>query len=244
MWGSLIRDEDTIPSHTAKIFENESESLVDVVNEVPDVVVFYDGVNDSYVAYQQGEGSGGNPQNEERRRIEFNLLKRPGDLAKTAVFSGIQQSATFRILKRLSGAQPSVPKREDVDHLAEGVVSAYEANFRIIEALSEAYGFEFLFVWQPNIFFKKTLSPAEEIIDASNEPTRLIYETIHTRIRESELLAGSDNFLNLEYAFNDHPETLYFDQCHLVGAGNEIIAKQLAPVLKKKLSQLTTKGGL
>jgi hypothetical protein len=40
---------------------------------IPDVVVFYDGVNDTYAAYQQGFA--GWPQNELNRVTEFNVTQ-------------------------------------------------------------------------------------------------------------------------------------------------------------------------
>ena len=40
---------------------------------IPDLVVFYDGVNDVFSAYQQGKA--GIPQNENNREKEFNSIR-------------------------------------------------------------------------------------------------------------------------------------------------------------------------
>ena len=58
---------------------NEGYSLIITLllilqkGERPDVVIFYDGVNDTYSAFQQLRA--GLPQNEFNREIEFNLSK-------------------------------------------------------------------------------------------------------------------------------------------------------------------------
>ncbi|MGO9118307.1 MAG: SGNH/GDSL hydrolase family protein [Desulfomonilaceae bacterium] len=97
MWGDGARDKFTIPSHIAKILSQQMPSTnVEVVNfgeiayvstqefltlymklrqgERPDVVIFYDGVNDVYSAYHNKEV--GLPQYEYDRRSDFNLGKR------------------------------------------------------------------------------------------------------------------------------------------------------------------------
>lgn len=93
MWGSGARDSFTIPSLLSQILSEHGISI-HVVNygesgfvstqevialmlqlkkgNIPDVVMFYDGVNDTFSAFQHGIA--GIPQNEFNRFREFNLL--------------------------------------------------------------------------------------------------------------------------------------------------------------------------
>jgi len=92
MWGNGARDDHTIASALARMLRERGVAC-DVTNfgesgyvstqelitltlqlrkgNVPDVVVFYDGVNDAYSAWQQGVP--GIPQNEQSRVLEFNM---------------------------------------------------------------------------------------------------------------------------------------------------------------------------
>src|SRR5262245_23985577 len=92
MWGTGARDDFTIPSLLAKELQ-KSEIAAEIVNfgegghvstqevialmlelrggRVPDVVIFYDGINDTFSAFQQH--AAGTPQNEFNRAVEFNL---------------------------------------------------------------------------------------------------------------------------------------------------------------------------
>src|SRR5262249_50473552 len=63
----------------------------------PEVVVFYDGVNDTYSALLESDI--GVPQNESNRRQEFNLLKSPQRLALNLGSSLIERSSSYAFAK-------------------------------------------------------------------------------------------------------------------------------------------------
>jgi hypothetical protein len=96
MLGAGARDEQTIPSFLAKMLTQEYGFNVKVTNfgtggyvstqeviallrelqreNIPDLVIFYDGSNDVFSTFQN-RGVGGIPQNESNREREFNLLR-------------------------------------------------------------------------------------------------------------------------------------------------------------------------
>ena len=96
IWGPAVRDDYTVPSHLSKLLA-KADLCVEILNlgeqgyvntqelilllrhlqrgDIPDLVLFYDGVNELFSAYQNSEV--GMPQNEDRRRREFNILGDP-----------------------------------------------------------------------------------------------------------------------------------------------------------------------
>ncbi|MBC8457124.1 MAG: hypothetical protein H8D67_03910, partial [Deltaproteobacteria bacterium] len=66
---------------------------------IPNIVIFYDGINDTFSAFQNGIS--GIPQNEWNRKKEFNLLKpsRYNDLNKFFLLSLFERSGIGRMIK-------------------------------------------------------------------------------------------------------------------------------------------------
>ena len=99
----------------------------------PDLVIFYDGVNDTTSALLEGEP--GLTTNEVNRRHEFNLLQSPARLAAGLAVKLVRDSGSYRfaqmVRRRLDGGTASAqtaPATFKVPDVAEGVVRHYEAN--------------------------------------------------------------------------------------------------------------------
>jgi lysophospholipase L1-like esterase len=189
LWGTGARDAFTIPSLLAAELQkhgvateitNYGESgyvstqevilLMTVLQkgDIPQLVIFYDGVNDTYSAYQ--ERAAGFPQNESNRAQEFNLSKsnRLGSRLRMDLRDGAAMLSTTRflngVLKRTGiqwGERTTVNPGNfgrnaiaDDDSLAHAVIDVYQANIGLVTALSRHYDFDFLFYWQPTIFQK------------------------------------------------------------------------------------------
>ena len=133
----------------------------------PDIVVFYDGVNDTTSAYLGREA--GLTTNESNRRREFNLLQSPARLAAALTAKLIKDSGSYRSAQgrpapaRGRGQGSERPVRDDIVGPARRrhVASRYAANIKIVETLSRGYGFRPLFFWQPIVFTKPALVPVE-----------------------------------------------------------------------------------
>ena len=111
----------------------------------PDVVLFYDGVNDTTSALLEGRPT--LSTNEINRVREFNLLQSPGRLTAALAWNLVKDSGSFRLAQSLSrrfGRGPAVayPSRSEreLELLANGVVQGYLGNVRLVEAWDASTG--------------------------------------------------------------------------------------------------------
>ena len=198
MVGFGARDDFTIPSILARklsettdfnvVVSNfgqtgyvSSQELLTLMEElkggnVPDLVIFYDGVNDTFAALQRGVS--GLPQNEQNRAREFNLLSesRRFELYAEAILRLLP-----RLARRASGVADVLGLGREMETVAkgksgvaQGVLDRYMVNIRIINSLAELYGFRVLYFWQPIISSKRRLIPNCDEQDSSQFVVRSI----------------------------------------------------------------------
>jgi hypothetical protein len=266
LWGFGARDDQTIPSLIARALhvrgrrvelKNLSEigyvstqEVVALVREIqagyrPDVVVFYDGVNDVTSAFLEGEAA--LTTNEVNRRVEFNLLQSPGRLAATLCGKLIKDSGSYRFAqmarRRLGGETgPShpAPKDKPLDQLADDVVRRFEANVALAESLGRSFGFRPLFFWQPTVFTKPALVAVEQkeaMQFAWSEP---FFRTVYDRIRSSVQLRANPAFRDLSAIFTDWNGLAFIDYCHTTESANARIAADMADLMNKELNRSFT----
>jgi lysophospholipase L1-like esterase len=216
LWGTDQRDDHTIPAEASRRLQalagpgrrievsNLGETgyvttqdflalLLELrAGNIPDVVVFYDGINDVGTTVQFG--TAGLPQNESKRSAEFALgraIDRSGyeqgfgkDMKAWRALSAeaLKQSALY------NWAQSKKPRPQlkyiAADSAARGAARVYVANMRAVEALARMYGFDVLYVWQPNLHStQKVLTPFESALMRSIKASEF-----DNRIRETQLL--------------------------------------------------------
>jgi lysophospholipase L1-like esterase len=259
MWGTNARDAFTIPSFLAKALQGRG-MRVEISNfgetgyvstqevmllllqlrkgNVPDVIIFYDGVNDTYSAYQNGIA--GIPQNEMNRVKEFNLLKpeRHQDLQETFVRDTLNNLSTVRFVKRLSLALnirkevKSIPERSilgNEEQLAKEIVNTYLGNVAIVKSLAASYGFKPLFYWQPTIFEKNKLSDYEKNVygGQDEQDIQAFYKATYGIMRKNERLLNDNTFHDVSTIFLDVRESIFVDWFHLRERGNDRIAQAM-----------------
>src|SRR5262249_24425231 len=176
---------------------------------VPDIVIFYDGVNDTFSGFQLGVP--GLPHDEIHREKEFCLLERK-ELQTLAVQSAIRQLSTIRFLHGViqkSGLLPDNVQPISLEYekasldkgaLSHAVVETYLNNIKLVQTLSQAYGFAPLFYWQPVIYSKRYLTGYERQsleIDVNYPGMKEFYLDTYAALRQSS--AG----LNKDVAFHD-----------------------------------------
>ncbi len=155
---------------------------------VPDVVLFYDGLNDVFATVQYG--TPGVPQNESKRASEFamgRLLDNSSygqgsrrDMSRLAMLSGqaMQQLAITRWVRSLKSAP--APVYPSADSAAHATARTYAENARLVEALAARYGFTPIYVWQPNLHAsEKQLDPFEQRLRR-----RIAADSFHHRIQD------------------------------------------------------------
>ena len=159
LWGTGARDAFTIPAVVASDLRRSglsvevsnfgqsgyvsTQSLVALLLELragrrPDVVVFYDGINDTFSAFAQQRI--GLPQNEKNRSADFNLSQASvARLGRLVLRDVANRSATVqlarRVLRRSAGGD-SLWRPSNPDSLATLVVTTYLSNLEVLRALS------------------------------------------------------------------------------------------------------------
>jgi hypothetical protein len=262
-WGPGARDAFTIPSLLSKRFAAELDEPVVVTNfgqgayvttqellalmielqrgNVPDVAVFYHGVNDVFASYEAKRA--GIPQSETWRQLDFENAER-AFLARLA-----RRSRSLALIRRLTGEaaasswQPT-EAGEALTDLARDTVHVYVENLRLIEALAHDFGFDVLFYWQPIIWSKQPLAEYESHVaehmdkrfPSLGEFAREVYE----RVRQSPDLRANPHFRNLSRSFDSMPASVFWDWCHVTEAGNLRIAEEIEVDVRERLAKRRT----
>jgi len=253
-WGEGVRDEATIPSLLSRglaehgvaaevvnlgeggyVFTQELIALLRRLHQgdVPDIAIFYNGLNDRYSAAQSGEA--GIPQNEWNRRAEFNLSSRQIQVLRLAIFGPRTGLYTFRLLHRLRrSADPDHASRLD-DPLAQGVWDAYGSNVRTVRALGQAYGFVPLIYWQPVLYGKPQRTPFEDMLKQT-QPAGFeeFFAAVQNRLQSDSGAQVMEGFHDISDLFADIPDPLFIDFSHISEEGNrrvtERILEDLVPI--------------
>lgn len=249
MWGMGARDEFTIASYLAKgLSEATSDARIEVTNfgelgyvstqgllslevalqrgNVPDVVVFYDGVNDAFSSFQNAVA--GSPQNELRRRLSFENLRlaalmelADGSAALAPLLRKVQDGVWLQAYERRTPEQRHA--------LARDTLELYRSNLEIAGALGRRYGFRSLFYWQPNVFSKRRPTDDERGIMEGLDLWREFFQATYEVVRSDGELARDPGFHDLQDVFGDSAQPYYFDCCHTNERANEIVAERMLP---------------
>jgi lysophospholipase L1-like esterase len=251
LWGFGARDDHTIPSLIARALDERgvrvqirnlseigyvnTQETIALVRELqqgyrPDVVLFYDGVNDTTSALLEREATV--TTNEINRVREFNLLQSPSRLTTALIGKLVATSALFRLassaqkrLTRAPAGDPRLPSQEERRSLSNKIVRGYVANVRLVEALGKSYGFRPVFFWQPVIYFKSHRVPFEEEEAAKFAWTATMFGDVQTLLSSDAYLTSDSAFLDLSEIFKDIEELVFLDFCHTTEEANARIAE-------------------
>jgi lysophospholipase L1-like esterase len=262
MWGLGAGDDSTIPSIFAEEVKNKGVNC-EVVNfgqysyvstqevieltlqlqkgNIPDAVIFYDGVNDTFSGFQLS--APGLPHDEIRREREFGLTQRK-EIQTLAAQYAIRQLSITRFLQgaleksglRHDNLQPVSMEYEkaitDKESLAHAVVETYLNNIKLAQALSKSYGFTSTFYWQPIIYTKQHLTEYEHRsldLDFHYPGMKEFYLDTYAALRQSSAgLNKSIAFHDISSIFSDVREPIFVDFNHMGGKGNSFIARKMA----------------
>jgi hypothetical protein len=280
MWGSFQRDDHTIAAEAARRLQAGAKpgTQVEVTNfgEVgwvstqellelmlqlragnrPDVVVFYDGIND--VASTIQNGVAGIPQNENKRVAEFSMgraLDRGGHGAGLGVDlhalgllagAGLRQSEIVQSLQRY--ARPQGRHMLPADSAARALTRVYVENVRLVESLAKTYGFIPIFVWQPSLHgTSKPLAPNEahlmRAISANNYQHRLkdVHLAVPPLLSSSMTPILADRFVDASDVFRGEPAPRFIDEIgHNTEAAIPRIVDAFWPALQSAVAQRST----
>jgi hypothetical protein len=248
-WGTGARDNYTIPSLVSKyLFENNISAnvtnygesgyqntqetiflMLELQKDIPDVVIFYDGVNDVYSAYQNRKA--GLPQHGAVLACKNEYINYV--VTMYTEHSYFWKCFTFLKNKLIGARDKSVHASdnaiENKEELAEEVIDVYSHNIKIIHGLEKEYGFKSYFFWQPCLYTKKYLSETEEnFIEEQLEIAQLYnFEVNHSHLK----LKADTSFIDVSNIFDNHNKTVFIDWCHLGENGNEIVANKIGKTI-------------
>ena len=255
MWGTGVEDTHTVPAYLQKYYGdafeviNYGESGYTSTQElnylmyqlakgnIPDVVVFYDGVNDGYA----GVYSPAVPRDPENLRARFSNQKEEADdgfLVKTYKNSNYGKLVTHLTRKRGKEKFAEWDKniKPDIYKNATAVLDFYEANIRQASALARDYGFKVYFFWQPHLYSmtRKVNTYEQKIIDRASpiliESQQVLYDLAKARFSNRE----DESLFFLGNVFDSVDEAIYIDWHHLGANGNAIIAETIHHALLGK----------
>ena len=264
MWGTGSPDWGTIPAylqadltalrHGPVCVMNFGESafvstqgVIELIRQlqsgnVPDLVIFYDGVNDVYAAYQSGRSTHQNFD-----QIAAKLKKGESPLSFVA---WIESSNSFHLFKRLVAKLRQKPRKSadlvtyktmgiDTATLSDSVVERYISNYEIVDALAQKYRFKFLFFWQPVISIgDKPLTSEEQEMRRRMEPMEPdvieLYESVYRRVQQ--VAKKYENLYFMVNIFDEYEPLVWIDEAHVTPVGNRMIAQKMF----KSLEALTS----
>lgn len=234
MFGSGQRDAHTIPSVVAQLAEDagvpirtenfgvhaytsaqEVDSLelaLQDAEEIPDLVVFYDGFND----------------------VEVGMAG-----ALLGVAPGVPARAVPP-LPGVEGEDlpPPVPFAS-ADERYDGIVTARSAAMDGARQLGRARGFDVVDVWQPNAYTRPLTASEERTLDdlGIDDLQRAVYSRIHEEVRRR---LPSD-VIDLADALDGAP-TVYYDTVHTNEEGARIVAEAMFRELRDDLDRPSLGG--
>ena len=198
---------------------------------VPDAVIFYDGGNDIYSAYQAGRA--GLPQNSFFLRQDYEQIER-GMLRRLA-----GRSALFGLLRRLSGSHEESPidamNDIEVEALADDVIRVYIGNLAIVEALAIRFGFEVSFFWQPLVWSRQPTVGDEAEIAAENPTLAKLARAVYAQVATHPELAANPRFFDLSGALDASHTPHFYDFVHINEDGNIAIARAMLEAIESVL---------
>ncbi len=200
---------------------------------VPDLVIFYDGINEVIAAYESGRPS-----------VHVTLSSVAGrfEAREAPLVTWFKTTRTYRLLQNRPhepdgsgerlGARTPANELQDPTPLADAIADVYASNYRIAGTLAREHGFEYYFFLQPHpAASEKVLTAEEEAIVARIEPAlsalaRAFYE------RSRLLAARHERLVDISRALDYASEQLWFDPVgHITPEGNLRVAEAMLDVL-------------
>jgi hypothetical protein len=233
VWGQGSPDWGSIPSLLAKQFADDgnpicvvnhgsdawrsSESVVQLIEELrrpgsrsPAAVVFIDSCNDVFTPFLF-TGRVDLPYNFKKGWLDALALIHQGSFYYLTATN--TWTLAERLMRRAIGSQ-SAPTVTNPDLLGQQIADTYLNNVRIVDGLSRTYGFRYDFFWLP-------LN-----VDGLGPIYRIAVEKTAPLIR-----AHTNDHLHDLTGTYGHELTL--GACHLVPAGNEIVADKIYQTIQQ-----------
>lgn len=234
VWGLGSPDDETIPAYLQRLLSGggcvvnfgqlgftSTQGVVQLESELrngrrPNVVVFYDGVNDAVAAFSY-----------QRPGLHMGLSEIREKLESPAFVSFVTSTNQYRLVRRMTARlAPALPRS---DAPVNGTVSGYLVNVEIVKALARAYGFRAVFFWQPNVLIGAKPLAEEERNARQHEWIAPFMRRVYTRFLDQS--AGITDLYDLAGIFDHDTSVAYLDWHHTTPEANGKIAQTIASVI-------------
>ena len=247
MRGNGSPDWGTIPSQLAEMFEQAGQAacvrnfgegawvstqevtqlMLALKSETrkPNLVIFYDGANDTYVPYQSGKADVHMNFETIRNQFEGKRSVRNGGFGYLLETNTAQLIFSLAAKSAQHAGDRPVPN-SDLDGLATNAVNNYFSNMNVVEGLGRQYGFNYAFFWQPVVYTShKTLSAEEQQIRQAKNLRNLAswVPKVHDVVRGQR----HPHFYDLTDTFDQAGGNVFLDWCHVTMTGNQMIARRM-----------------
>jgi lysophospholipase L1-like esterase len=262
VWGTGARDEETLPSALSKLLhaegfdlsvENFGEmaytftqavvrlTLLLRAGERPRFVIFCDGFNDVYAAYQSGRAGSIQNLSQMREKVSASgselLWLWLSDIFRNRCLTVKAAGALAAALStgRAFPEQGHAFSEAQLSQLARDVVEEYARSLSLLDALARSHGFDYACFWQPTAPTEQTLHPEERAADPRiHDPGLAALLQAARRELKGRALAG---VFDLSGALDGRPGPVYIDVVHLTGEGNARVAAAMLPVVRQGLGR-------
>jgi hypothetical protein len=197
---------------------------------IPNLVIFYDGINDVYSGYDTGQACV-----HDNLKVIASLYNSQDVQPADHVVKLMQNSNTYQLVNRLFGNFTKANQKVinyrtmgvDTDSLAASIAQCYFGNYEIVGALAQKYGFEYDFFWQPMIAIgNKPLTNNEQDMRSSLDPALVdLYAATYRVVEQSA--QEKKNFFYIANVFDDHRDEIWINFCHVTPVGDHIIAQEM-----------------
>lgn len=256
MFSAGSRDEYTIPSELSKLinaaFPEKNVAVTNfgchgytrateniqlqkelIKNNIPDIVVFYDGVNEVISAHQNNEA--GTPTNAYNRKKEFKIAHSYKKRIKLMIFSSNLYRFVTAMQRKLFTNSEYKQLTERPNNLAKDIAETYIGYVRISKSLEQEYGFKVFNFMQPNIYSKKNLTTAEQSYYQDQLYYKNLYNLSYETVRKDNLMQTDSTFIDISNVFDTTKQSVFTDFCHTGEFGNNLVAKAIFENIKTTL---------
>jgi lysophospholipase L1-like esterase len=258
-WGYGARDNYTMPSRLSRLLNDPNprfrvfnyaepaytftQGVLYLITKLreglrPDYVIFYDGFNDVYGAYQSGRA--GTLHNV--AQIKEKLESQPRQLYWQAVKDWFKENVYLysKVVNKIyQHYHPEERYREagaklsdqELKALAAGTVQYYARSLDLLNHLSQAYGFRYACFWQPALYTEARVLPQETRIDVrlGDKKFAQLYRYTNQDLARQQL----PHFYNLSTAVSQRTQPCYIDLVHMTEEGYGLVADRMEKILRK-----------
>jgi lysophospholipase L1-like esterase len=259
IWGIGARDDYTIPSNLSKLLNTGTQqyrisnygipgftflqeiiklSLLLQKGQRPHYVIFYDGANDVYAAYQSGRVVDFLDYRETKEKIETSPLTLGTKylISKCRLVQAAEKMlALVHLQANFQEGAASFTDKQLMD-LANDIAENYKKSASLLHHLAKVYNFDYVLFWQPVIFTEINVVEEEVRLDPHCQDKKLakLFQLVKSNLVSSAIPRWRD----LSSALHQGPKPAYIDFCHLTEPGYERVSKEIDAIVKPELETL------